>query len=134
LSAQTHFTPIIQPHTDRTLGHCSYLNTCARRHALALETYRPCSCYRPDVCRYLHFELEDPGTERYARDERAERQRQADADAAKHPKSGLTPSLASRARLPAQWLDCDLRALDMSALSKFEVVMCARRPHTRLGG
>ena len=23
-----HFRPLIRPHTDATLGHCSYLNTC----------------------------------------------------------------------------------------------------------
>lgn len=25
---RVHFRPLIRPHTDPTLGHCSYLNTC----------------------------------------------------------------------------------------------------------
>ncbi|KXS17938.1 MT-A70-domain-containing protein [Gonapodya prolifera JEL478] len=38
-----HFLRTIRPHTDPSLGDCSYLNT----------------CHRPDTCKYLHYELDD---------------------------------------------------------------------------
>jgi len=39
-----HFLPILRPHTDASLGDCSYLNT----------------CHRMDSCRYMHWVLETP--------------------------------------------------------------------------
>jgi mRNA (2'-O-methyladenosine-N6-)-methyltransferase len=38
-----HFKKIINPHTDESLGNCSYLDTC--RHM--------------DYCRYIHYKIDD---------------------------------------------------------------------------
>ncbi|KAJ3160565.1 N6-adenosine-methyltransferase subunit mettl3 [Geranomyces michiganensis] len=42
-----HFRRIIKPHTDLSLGDCSYLNT----------------CHRMEQCKYAHYELDEPGVE-----------------------------------------------------------------------
>ncbi len=38
-----HFKKIIMPHTDDTLGNCSYLDTC--RHM--------------DYCKYIHYKIDE---------------------------------------------------------------------------
>jgi mRNA (2'-O-methyladenosine-N6-)-methyltransferase len=40
-----HFRPIIKPHTDVSLGDCSYLDTC--RHM--------------EICKFVHYQIEDEG-------------------------------------------------------------------------
>lgn len=40
-----HFKPIIKPHTDVSLGDCSYLDTC--RHM--------------EICKFVHYHIEDEG-------------------------------------------------------------------------
>lgn len=40
---KVHFKPIIKPHTDVSLGDCSYLDTC--RHM--------------DICKFVHYQIED---------------------------------------------------------------------------
>ena len=40
---KVHFKPKIKPHTDVTLGDCSYLDTC--RHM--------------DICKFVHYQIED---------------------------------------------------------------------------
>ncbi|KAJ3140509.1 N6-adenosine-methyltransferase subunit mettl3 [Geranomyces variabilis] len=42
-----HFRRIIKPHTDLSLGDCSYLNT----------------CHRMEQCKYVHYELDEPEVE-----------------------------------------------------------------------
>ena len=42
---RVHFEQALRPHTEVSLGDCSYLNT----------------CHRMDTCRYVHWTLEDPG-------------------------------------------------------------------------
>lgn len=41
-----HFKPVIRPHTDVSLGDCSYLDTC--RHM--------------DICKFVHYEIEETDT------------------------------------------------------------------------
>jgi mRNA m6A methyltransferase catalytic subunit len=78
-----HFRAIIRPHTDPSLGHCSYLNTCYSEptYALSPSIPPPPSAPRPPgtmstpvslpsglgaggrgkekaPCRYLHFEID----------------------------------------------------------------------------
>ncbi len=48
-----HFLPILRPHTDPSLGDCSYLNT----------------CHRMDTCRYMHWFLETPTAQPVPADE-----------------------------------------------------------------
>jgi hypothetical protein len=42
---EVHFERALRPHTEVSLGDCSYLNT----------------CHRMESCRYVHWVLEDPG-------------------------------------------------------------------------
>ena len=46
-----HFAKILQPHTDESLGDCSFLNT----------------CFHMDTCKYIHYEVdaEDIKKQRY---------------------------------------------------------------------
>lgn len=83
-----HFRPLIRPHTDPSLGHCSYLNTCYSEPTYAqspsIPPYPGSVSVRGPVslpsglgaggrgkekapCRYLHFEVDwDEGDgERY---------------------------------------------------------------------
>ena len=43
-----HFAKIIQPHTDETLGDCSFLNT----------------CFHMDTCKYIHYEVDQDDVRR----------------------------------------------------------------------
>lgn len=82
-----HFRPLIRPHTDPSLGHCSYLNTCYSEPSYAQSPSippfpnnvprPPGSASLPSglgaggrgkekaPCRYVHFEVDyDGGEER----------------------------------------------------------------------
>ena len=83
-----HFRKIIQSHTDETLGDCSFLNT----------------CFHMETCKYVHYEV--------------------DAQLTKF-KGDLEPVILGQAPLnrgestvlyPPQWIQCDLRSLDMCIL------------------
>lgn len=80
---RVHFRPLIRPHTDQSLGHCSYLNTCYSEPTYAQSpSILPPSANVPRPpgsvalpsglgaggrgkekapCRYLHFELDWDG-------------------------------------------------------------------------
>lgn len=97
-----HFKKIIQNHTDETLGDCSFLNT----------------CFHMDTCKYVHYEVDTyvgqtPNVvpaKFEATDERVAGQKRHIAD-------------ACTTLYPPQWIQCDLRFLDMTVLGKFAVVM-----------
>ena len=78
---RVHFRPLIRPHTDQSLGHCSYLNTCYSEPTYAQSPSIPpfpnANLPRPPgsvslpnglgaggrgkekaPCRYLHFEVD----------------------------------------------------------------------------
>ncbi|KAK4049239.1 methyltransferase [Microbotryomycetes sp. JL221] len=88
--SKAHFNKIIQKHTLESLGDCSYLNT----------------CHRTDNCRYVHYELEDPGPlqSKTSKDESSERDENSKV-------------------LPPEWINADLRTLDLTVLGKFDVVV-----------
>ncbi|KAK4046591.1 methyltransferase [Microbotryomycetes sp. JL201] len=86
---QAHFVKILRKHTLESLGDCSYLNT----------------CHRTGTCRYVHYQLEDPG--RIPGNESAAPSQDVEEDRA----------------LPAEWINADLRTLDLSVLGKFDVVV-----------
>lgn len=88
-----HFRKIIKPHTQEHLGDCSFLN----------------NCFNHDSCKYVHYQIED-------HDEEKEVLKSADyiAIARKRTKTGMTPP---------QWINCDIRYLDLSVLGKFSVIM-----------
>uniref|UniRef100_A0A182JT43 mRNA m(6)A methyltransferase n=1 Tax=Anopheles christyi TaxID=43041 RepID=A0A182JT43_9DIPT len=97
-----HFKKIIQNHTDETLGDCSFLNT----------------CFHMDTCKYVHYEVDTyvgqaPNTipiKCETTDERVAGSKRLNAD-------------ACATLYPPQWIQCDLRFLDMTVLGKFAVVM-----------
>lgn len=88
-----HFKKIIQAHTDESLGDCSFLNT----------------CFHMDTCKYVHYEVDGP---------------KAGSTASALKDSPIISQRSDGTVLyPAQWIQCDLRFLDMSVLGKFAVVM-----------
>lgn len=146
---RVHFRPLIRPHTDVSLGHCSYLNTCYSEPTYAQSPSIPPfpgsahshgqipSNARGPVslpsglgaggrgkekapCRYLHYEVDWDG---------------GDGDLARNSKRnvvkkkvhklgiGMGPAGKDMRVLPPQWINCDLRRFDYSVLGKFHVIM-----------
>lgn len=93
-----HFKKIIQAHTDVVLGDCSFLNT----------------CFHMSSCKYVHYQVDN--------DEQASKaakiSQQEPAEGVLIPKRSIEVTLN-----PPQWIQCDLRYLDMSCLGKFSVIM-----------
>lgn len=96
-----HFKKIIQGHTDESLGDCSFLNT----------------CFHMDTCKYVHYEVDDP---------------ESTNSTSSNPTNGSSinsdkPATATTEEdltlYPPQWIQCDLRYLDMTVLGKFAVIM-----------
>ncbi|KAL4081956.1 MT-A70-domain-containing protein [Scleroderma yunnanense] len=138
---RVHFRPLIRPHTDPSLGHCSYLNTCYSEPTYAqspsIPPFPSGSATRTSLpsglgaggrgkekapCRYLHFEVDwderdivvtgsDPGKEVQ--------------NVCKPFKLeiGAGPCGKGTQVLPPQWINCDLRHFDYSVLGKFHVIM-----------
>ncbi|XP_019629038.1 PREDICTED: N6-adenosine-methyltransferase subunit METTL3-like [Branchiostoma belcheri] len=91
-----HFKKIIKDHTDESLGDCSFLNT----------------CFHMDTCKYVHYEIEFP---------------EGDAKLDQEQKAALAkavkPKNSAHILYPSQWVQCDIRRIDMEVLGKFSVVM-----------
>lgn len=141
-----HFRPLIRPHTDPSLGHCSYLNTCyseptysqspsippfpGASHVLQPGSRGPTSLpsglgaggrgKEKAPCRYLHYEVDWDGTD-------GDVTHTAGKEIAYKPthrlEIGQGPSGPSMKALPPQWINCDLRRFDYSVLGKFHVIM-----------
>ncbi|XP_017036365.1 N(6)-adenosine-methyltransferase MT-A70-like protein [Drosophila kikkawai] len=91
-----HFKKIIQAHTDESLGDCSFLNT----------------CFHMATCKYVHYEVDTLP--------HINTNKPTDVKT----KLSLKRSIDSSCTLyPPQWIQCDLRFLDMTVLGKFAVVM-----------
>ncbi|KAG2158934.1 MT-A70-domain-containing protein [Suillus bovinus] len=135
-----HFRPLIRPHTDPSLGHCSYLNTCYSEptysQSPSITPFPPGTGARVSLpsglgaggrgkekapCRYLHFEIDWDEKDGPS----------APADAWKNQKLkkpfkielGMGPDGRDMQVLPPQWINCDLRRFDYSVLGKFHVIM-----------
>ncbi|KAG8273549.1 N6-adenosine-methyltransferase subunit mettl3 [Homalodisca vitripennis] len=93
-----HFKKIIQKHTDETLGDCSFLNT----------------CFHMDTCKYVHYKVDGP-TVPLPKDSGS-----GDSEEKKIMKK---ISQETTILYPPQWVQCDLRYLDMTVLGKFAVIM-----------
>lgn len=94
-----HFKKIIQKHTDETLGDCSFLNT----------------CFHMDTCKYVHYEVDRCGQQS------SKEQLPVNATTSAN---GASRTLGESTTLyPPQWVQCDLRYLDMTVLGKFAVIM-----------
>ncbi|CAH2097727.1 unnamed protein product [Euphydryas editha] len=98
-----HFKKIIQSHTDEALGDCSFLNT----------------CFHMDSCKYVHYEVDnaDPNVT-------ANKTITESTTKAGHNGTNVVPKPDGVLTLtPPQWIQCDLRYLDMTFLGKFAVIM-----------
>ncbi|XP_076635668.1 methyltransferase like 3 [Colletes latitarsis] len=111
-----HFKKIIQSHTDESLGDCSFLNT----------------CFHMDTCKYVHYEVDGPTIQQKESNDldnpsntivnKALTLDSKNGSNTTCPTSG--GSLGSELTLyPPQWIQCDLRYLDMTVLGKFAVIM-----------
>jgi len=97
-----HFRKIFKPHTDESLGDCSFLNT----------------CFHMDTCKYVHYEIDYRDTNK--NDKKRDRIMREEGGRELTPK--LTDELDLK-MLPPQWINCDIRYLDFSTLGKFSVIM-----------
>ena len=91
-----HFKKIIQSHTDESLGDCSFLNT----------------CFHMATCKYVHYEVDTLPN--------INTNKPTDVKTNRCIKRSVDPSVTL---YPPQWIQCDLRYLDMTVLGKFAVVM-----------
>lgn len=105
-----HFKKIIQLHTDETLGDCSFLNT----------------CFHMDTCKYVHYEVDSQVTSGVGNTNTNKSNDNENTN-----RSVALPKLkvidSSTALHPPQWIQCDLRYLDMTVLGKFAV--CSSEIH-----
>ncbi|KAL6306689.1 MT-A70-domain-containing protein [Sparassis latifolia] len=140
-----HFRPLLRPHTDPTLGHCSYLNTCYSEPTYAQSpSIPPFPSHRAvgygaqgggavslpsglgaggrgkekAPCRYLHFEVDWDTSDGAAYVEKRTEVKRTPFKLG----IGLGPT-GKEGKLPPQWLNCDLRRFDYSVLGKFHVIM-----------
>ncbi|GAA49632.1 N6-adenosine-methyltransferase 70 kDa subunit [Clonorchis sinensis] len=118
-----HFRKIIHQHTDESLGDCSFLNT----------------CFHVDTCKYVHYTIdysEPPsattgdshgstaacGTVTAAsgqlRGQATSTSTMLDDD-----NSAMSKNQPPTLLYPPQWINCDIRQLNMSILGKFAVIM-----------
>ncbi|KAJ2941337.1 hypothetical protein O0L34_g3537 [Tuta absoluta] len=97
-----HFKKIIQSHTDESLGDCSFLNT----------------CFHMDSCKYVHYEVDntDPDAHPTKPTDNTQKGTSNGTSVVTKPEGVLTLT-------PPQWIQCDLRYLDMTFLGKFAVIM-----------
>ncbi|TRY79163.1 hypothetical protein TCAL_08330 [Tigriopus californicus] len=112
-----HFAKILQAHTDESLGDCSFLNT----------------CFHMDTCKYIHYEVDadDLRSSVSERDAAATVTAGMDGERAVGSSERATTAVTTGSRhlletlrlVPPQWVQCDLRSLDLSVLGKFSVVM-----------
>jgi len=97
-----HFRRIIRPHTDLSLGDCSYLDTC--RHM--------------DKCKFIHYEV-DAGD--------AERMRDGGASLDPFARTAINQRTGGddpfAQHYESQFVNCDIRTFPMPVLGKFPVIM-----------
>ncbi|XP_026750524.2 N6-adenosine-methyltransferase subunit METTL3 [Galleria mellonella] len=99
-----HFKKIIQSHTDESLGDCSFLNT----------------CFHMDSCKYVHYEVDNTDPNANAHKPSLETTSKGAHNGVNVPAPKPDGVLTLT---PPQWIQCDLRYLDMTFLGKFAVIM-----------
>lgn len=99
LCKKLHFKKIIQSHTDEALGDCSFLNT----------------CFHMDSCKYVHYEVDtaDPNMKAI----------EPSTKSSPNGNNSISSPVGVLTLTPPQWIQCDLRYLDMTFLGKFAVIM-----------
>ncbi|KAJ7638541.1 MT-A70-domain-containing protein [Roridomyces roridus] len=141
-----HFRPLMRPHTDPALGHCSYLNTCYSEPTYAQSpsippfpgNHAPPNTRGPSSlpsglgaggrgkdkapCRYLHYEIDWDGSD--GDWSRSNERPKTTPERRLHKLGiGLGPSGQEAKPPPPQWVNCDVRRFDYSVLGKFHVIM-----------
>jgi len=153
LCNRVHFRIIMRPHTDPTLGHCSYLNTCYSEPSYALSPSIPPTPSRfpgqqgqqgrfapPEGGRGPSSLPSGLGAGGRGKDKAPCRYLHYEVDWDEgdevHAEVPL-PTRQTEPRLsfgngpedpdakpyPPQWIDCDVRQFDLSVLGKFHVIM-----------
>ncbi|THD18340.1 N6-adenosine-methyltransferase 70 kDa subunit [Fasciola hepatica] len=104
-----HFRKIIHPHTDESLGDCSFLNT----------------CFHVDTCKYVHYTIDyaDEETGRTMQMTHPASTQQHTTGQIQATENTQNETEAPAALYPPQWINCDIRLLNMSILGKFAVIM-----------
>uniref|UniRef100_A0A7S4B4V4 Uncharacterized protein n=1 Tax=Chrysotila carterae TaxID=13221 RepID=A0A7S4B4V4_CHRCT len=95
-----HFRRIIKPHTDLSLGDCSYLDTC--RHMA--------------TCKFIHYEVD-------AADAQRMREGRAQLDPFARTATNRIDTDPFSQHYDAQFVNCDIRTFPMQVLGKFPVIM-----------
>lgn len=153
ICTKVHFRPVIESHTDASLGDCAYLSTCRRTR----------------TCKYIHYQIEDDDESsidegaaaseqgdffsshlspeevllRGEQDQQGNRGTKQSSSSSssdsidnkeKKKKARLEQTLAAAAAAtigrpmnknttPAQWVNVDVRSFDLSVLGQFPVIM-----------
>ncbi|KAJ3405113.1 hypothetical protein CcCBS67573_g01089 [Chytriomyces confervae] len=108
---KVHFVTIDMPCTDRSLGDCSYLVTIHDMQLNFPPIYQPIpnknTCHRiTEGCKYVHYEI----------DPRLKLNHNLEASIPPPPIAPLAPP---------QWLECDVRKMDLKKLGcDYRVIMC----------
>lgn len=105
---RVHFKPILRPHTDTSLGDCSYLNTCHRMQ---------------DTCKYVHYELDVPNSGSGDHIEASLMENWLLDIPGRETGIWTGEPCLNMGELPSQWISCDVRRLDLKILGKFGVLM-----------
>ncbi|VDP88158.1 unnamed protein product [Echinostoma caproni] len=104
-----HFRKIIHSHTDESLGDCSFLNT----------------CFHVDTCKYVHYTIDysDEETGKSTHGLSSANTQQSTTETTQVLEGKQTEMEAPVTLYPPQWINCDIRMLNMSILGKFAVIM-----------
>mgnify|MGYP001174365600 CR=1 FL=1 len=98
--AKIHFRRILKPHTDPSLGDCSYLDTC--RHMA--------------TCKFIHYEVD-------AEDANRMREGQGPLDPFSRQAANRPDSNIFTRHYESQFVNCDIRNFPMEVLGKYPVIM-----------
>ncbi|CUS22980.1 LAQU0S07e04588g1_1 [Lachancea quebecensis] len=109
VQSKIHHIPNLKPQTDKSLGDCSYLDT----------------CHKLSTCRYMHYLQYVPESlvQAVAARSRELNDLESDSKSICLYTRNLCCSVASKSVLPAQWIQCDVRKFDFSVLGQFSVVV-----------
>ncbi|KAA8897720.1 hypothetical protein TRICI_006683 [Trichomonascus ciferrii] len=99
-----HFEPIITSTTDVSIGDCSYLDT----------------CYKGKGCKYVHYKIVYP--DRSVEPPKTNEDQPSD-DIKNFFTLGERMTGTRYSELPAQWISCDIRKLDLSVLGQFAAII-----------
>ncbi|GCE97080.1 hypothetical protein ZYGM_003303 [Zygosaccharomyces mellis] len=109
LQTHIHYVPNVNAHTERSLGDCSYLDT----------------CHKLNTCRYVHYLQYIPEflKEKIAEETKLVNKRINQQKRIPFYTLGNCCADISKSLLPPQWIRCDVRKFDFSCLGKFSAVI-----------